>query len=65
MLTVLVTAVNAVQPRVWQVMQFVALLILVGYGAHLVIAGHQDAGSALIAGSFALLKFEVGGPAQS
>lgn len=56
----LINALNSVEPRVWVILQFVCLLILVAFGGFLMLRGHADAGSPLIAGSFALLKFEVG-----
>jgi hypothetical protein len=61
----LIQALNAVQPQVWSVFQFVALIGLVIYGGHLLVKGQTAEGSGLVAGAFALLKFEVGGKSNS
>jgi hypothetical protein len=55
-----VNALNMVSSQVWRVLQFLALLAVVVYGGHLLVTGHEAAGTAVVTGSFALLKFEVG-----
>ena len=59
----LIAALNSVQPQVWHIVQFTALLSIVAYGGHLIQTGHSEAGISLVSGAFALLKFEVGGSA--
>jgi hypothetical protein len=60
----LIDALNAVQPRVWGIAQFVLLLGVLCFGGWLVYKGHEAAGTALTSGSLALLKFEVSGKEQ-
>ncbi len=61
MIQPLINALNDVQPRVWSVVQFLALHGLVIYGGHLIVSGNHEVGTSLVTGAFALLKFEVGG----
>lgn len=61
MLKAIIDALNSVSIQVWSIIQFGLLLMLVAFGGYLMLRGHADAGSPLIAGAFALLKFEASG----
>jgi hypothetical protein len=55
-----IESINAIAARPWGMVQFSMLLGLVAYGGHLLSGGHESAGTALVTGAFALLRFEVG-----
>jgi uncharacterized membrane protein YjjB (DUF3815 family) len=63
-LTEFIAALNNVQPRVWAILQFIALLGVVSLGGYLAVNGHTAEGTSLMTGAFALLKFEVLGDRQ-
>lgn len=54
-----INTLNIIQAQVWQSMQYLCLVGIVIYGGHLLINGHDAAGTGLISGSFALLRSET------